>query len=472
MARPVAVILVVGLSTSLLGPHTPRINQFVRRGRLRRLRPVLPAVTCSVQASMLTGRLPREHGIVGNGWYNAEAAEVQFWKQSNRLVSGEKVWETARRRDPTVTCAKLFWWYNMYSSADFSVTPRPIYKADGRKLPDVYAEPPELRDALQARLGQFPLFQFWGPGASIRSTAWIADAAVAVHEMHQPTLSLVYLPHLDYGLQKLGPGHAEIPRHVAEVDAQVGKLLDYFDSAGVRPIILSEYGIEAVDGAVSINRLLREAGLLRVRVEQGGELLDAGASSAFAVADHQVAHVYVQSAADAVRRGAGHKAELIDRVREVCGAATGVAAVLDRQQQASVGLDHPRSGDLVLVAAPHKWFSYNYWLDDSRAPDFARTVDIHHKPGYDPLELFLDPRIPAVKARIAWKLLKKKLGFRSLLDVIPLDTYLVRGSHGRVDVAPDLMPVLITPDGPAGGEDEARCTDVRDVILEAMFPSG
>src|SRR5262245_56525833 len=234
MVHPTAVLNVVGLSSSLLGPHSPRLNALIAKGRVQRLRPVLPAVTCSVQSSMLTGLTPREHGIVGNGWYSRELAEVQFWKQSNRLVGGEKVWESARRRDPGVTCANLFWWYNMYSTADYSVTPRPIYKADGRKLPDVYSDPPALRDQLQQRFGTFPLFNFWGPMASIKSSEWIADAAMFVHERHKPTLTLVYLPHLDYGLQKLGPGHADIPQHVAEIDAVVGRLIDYFDAAGVR----------------------------------------------------------------------------------------------------------------------------------------------------------------------------------------------------------------------------------------------
>ena len=242
MAHPTAVILVVGLNRSLLA-HAPRLKAFASEGALRTLKPVLPAVTCSVQSSMLTGKPPREHGIVGNGWYNREAAEVQFWKQSNRLVSGEKVWETARKRDSSVTCAKMFWWYNMYSTADFSVTPRPMYKADGRKIPDCYAEPPELRDALQEQLGRFPLFSFWGPMCDIRSSRWIADASIEVHKRHEPTLTLVYLPHLDYALQKLGPDHADIPAAVAEIDQVCGDLIDHFAERGVRVMLISEYGI-------------------------------------------------------------------------------------------------------------------------------------------------------------------------------------------------------------------------------------
>jgi predicted AlkP superfamily pyrophosphatase or phosphodiesterase len=457
MAHPTAVLLVVGLNQSLLGKHAPRLAAFARKGALRRLEPGLPAVTSSVQSSMLTGLPPREHGVVGNGWYHRELAEVQFWKQSNRLVRGEKIWETARRRDPSLTCANLFWWFNMYSSADYSVTPRPMYKADGRKIPDCYSEPPELRDLLQRRFGRFPLFHFWGPAASIESSRWIAEAALFVHQRHGPTLSLVYLPHLDYALQKLGPGHADIPKAVAEIDSVAGKLIDSFEGDGVRVVVCSEYGIEAVDDAVHINRILREEGAIRVREEEGLELLDPGASRAFGVADHQAAHVYVKDPND------------VARYKALCLDIPGVEQALDRDEQAKVGLDHPRAGELVLVADPRRWFSYDYWLDDHKAPDFARTVDIHRKPGYDPLELFLDPAIRFPKAAVGWKLLKRKLGFRTPLDVIPLDASLVRGSHGRAEQPQEVRPVVITARDRSDHPQSLSATAVRDVILEQLF---
>ena len=454
MAQPTAGILVVGLNRALLA-HAPRMAAFASGCTTRELRPVLPAVTCSVQASMLTGLLPREHGIVGNGWYDRTLAEVQFWKQSSRLVGGERVWETARRGGPAITCAKLFLWYNMYSSADWSVTPRPMYKADGRKLPDVYSQPPELRERLQAELGPFPLFDFWGPRASIRSSRWIADATLSVHRAVHPTLTLIYLPHLDYALQRLGPGHAGIPSAVREIDGEAGRLLDHFTGAGVRVLLLSEYGIEAVDAPVHINRALRREGALRVRSEQGLELLDAGASAAFAVADHQVAHVYVREAGD------------VSRIAAICRDVPGVERVLDREAQAAEGIDHARGGELVLVARRGAWFAYYYWLDDARAPDFARTVDIHRKPGYDPVELVLNPRIPAAPLYVAGKLLARRLGMRTLLDVIPLDASLIRGSHGRVDQPADERPLLIGEGVPAGSE-PLPCTAVRDVILSTL----
>jgi len=457
MSNPTAVILVVGLNKSLIGDWSPNLKRFCAEGQTRRLKPVLPAVTCSVQSSMLTGASVSEHGIVANGWFDRESSEIRFWKQSNRLVGGEKVWETARRKDPEFTCLNMFWWYNMYSSADYSVTPRPIYKADGRKIPDCHSHPAELRDQLQSELGQFPLFRFWGPASSIESSRWIADATMIAHKRLDPTLTLVYLPHLDYALQKLGPDHEEIKKHVAQIDEVVGDLLSYFDSRSVEPIIVSEYGIEPVSRPIAINRILREEKSIAIREEMGLELLDAGASEAFAVADHQIAHVYVRNPQN------------IARILDVCKNVPGVEQVLDKNAQSELHIDHERSGDIVLVAAEDHWFSYRYWLDDSKAPDFARTVDIHRKPGYDPCELFLDPGISSPKLRIALKLLKKKLGFRTLMDVIPLDAGLVKGSHGRVETPERIQPVMITRRDMKGLPGQVSCQNVRDVILEHLF---
>lgn len=460
MTKPhkTAVLNIVALTESRIGAHTPNLQRFRESATLTHLTPPMPAVTTTGQAAMLTGVPVREHGVVGNGWYDRTEAEIKFWKQSNRLVRASKVWETARDRDPSVKCANLFWWYNMYSSADFSVTPRPMYKADGRKIPDCYSEPPALRDMLQRDLGTFPLFRFWGPAASIESTRWIADASIRVHESHDPTLSLVYLPHLDYALQKHGPGSPEARAADAEVDAVVGDLLDHFERTDTRVMIVSEYGIEPVTDAVHINRVLREAGFVRVRTEQGLELLDPGASRAFAVADHQVAQVYVRDPAD------------LSAVRSVCEQTAGVDMVLDRDAQRAHAIDQERAGDLVLVAEAGRWFSYYYWLDDTRAPDFARTVDIHRKPGYDPCELFVDPAIRSPKLAIGSRLIRKKLGFRTLMDVVPLDASLVRGSHGRAPSSPEGGPLLMTRRGGSGSHGGVLPMEsVRDEILASLF---
>ena len=454
---PTAVLNVVGLTKALLGPDTPNLNALAADGCIAPIRAITPAVTCSAQATFLTGRLPRDHGIVGNGWYFRELAQVMFWKQANQLVAGEKVWETARRRDPACTTAKMFWWFNMYSSAEWSVTPRPIYRSDGLKVVDIYTNPADLRDRLVADHGAFPFFNFWGPTADIRSSRWIADASISVDTWFSPTLLLVYLPHLDYNLQRLGPSDPRIREDVRAIDAVCGKLIAHCRERGRRVIALSEYGLVPVSGAVHINRVLRQAGLLSVRDELGTETLDAGASEAFAVADHQVAHVYVRTPAR------------IPEVSALLRSTAGIDLVLDRREQHELGLDHERSGELVAISSRDRWFTYYFWLDDRLAPDFARTVDIHRKPGYDPAELFVDPALPAPKLTVAATLARKALGFRYLMNVIPLDASLVRGSHGRVTESLDDGPVMISSQRDGIRADVLESTSVRDVILDHLF---
>jgi len=458
VAQRVCVLNIVALSPNLIGEATPRIKEFARAsGGVRTLRPPLPAVTCSAQSTMLTGLAPAGHGIVGNGWHDRALGEVQFWKQSNQLVSGEKVWETARRIDPSFTCANACWWYAMHATTDTMITPRPVYKADGRKLPDCLTTPPELRDQLQSKLGQFPLFKFWGPGAGIESTDWIAFATKHILEQTQSTLTLAYLPHLDYALQKVGPGHPSIRQELREIDRIVGGLFDVCGRLGVKPLIVSEYGIVPVRDAVWINRTLRDAGYLAVRLEGGRghqrEILDLEHSRAFAVSDHQVAHVTVRDPTD------------VATVEALLSRVDGIERTLSGEARRAVGLDHPRAGDIVCVSAADRWFAYGWWLDDAKAPDYARTVDIHRKPGYDPCELFLDPKLLWPKGRVMGKLLLRKLGLRALLDVIPLDASLVRGSHGRAQQASGFDPVLIGELPDPFLEQSMPMACVRDAIL-------
>jgi len=455
--RPVIVLLVVGLTPAHLGPSTPRLSALARAGAMRPLATVTPAVTCAVQATFMTGMLPREHGIVANGWLFRDLMEVWLWRQSNRLVNGEKIWEAGKRRDPAFTTANLFWWYNMGASHDIGVTPRPIYKSDGRKLPDCYSQPPEIRDELTRELGAFPLFHFWGPATTIASSRWIADAALHIRRTRTPTLTLVYLPHLDYDLQRFGPDDPRIAKSLAEIDAVAGDLIADAERDGARVIVLSEYGISPVDTPIHINRALRDAGLLSVRVEDGGELLDVPQARAFAVADHQIAHVYVAEPG------------LVDEVKRIVAALPGVEQVLDRDEQRAIGLDHPNSGELVALAGQNAWFTYYYWLDDRRAPDFARMVEIHRKPGYDPLELFLDPVIRSPKLAIGWRLTRRAFGFRTLMDVIPLDASLVKGSHGRVSDDDEAGPLFISSAPQLLPEGPVAATAVKDMILAHVF---
>lgn len=451
------VLLVVGLTPDHLGEHTPHLQKLARRGAVRPLDTLAPAVTCSVQSTFTTGLMPCGHGCVANGWYFRDLAEILFWRQSNALVHGEKIWDEARRRNSDFTCAKLFWWYNMYADVDWAVTPRPQYLADGRKLPDIHTHPASLRDELNARLGTFPLFQFWGPASGIASTEWIGRCAMHVVERHQPTLTLVYLPHLDYSLQKIGPSHPGIPAELRAVDAVCGQLIEQAERTGTRVIVLSEYGITEVSGAVFPNRALRQAGLIQIREESGRELLDAGASEAFAVCDHQIAHVYVR------------RHENIARVQELLESLDGVERVLDREGQRAIGLDHERSGELVAISRSDRWFAYYHWLDDARAMDFARTVEIHRKPGYDPVELFVDPAIRVPQLAIGWRLARRKMGFRTLMDVIPLDASLVKGSHGRVTDRPGSGPIVISSEAGLLPEGRMPARRIKECVLAHVF---
>ena len=458
------VINVVGLADSLIGPSLPHISEFARRGAKATVVPAFPAVTCTAQSNYVTGLAPAHHGIVGNGWYDRELAEVQFWKQSNHLVQGRKIWDDLRSLDPRFTCAKLFWWYNMYASADYSITPRPMYPADGRKVFDIYTAPFSIRTEIKKELGEFPFPAFWGPAAGINSpkgpadavSRWIAESAKWTETKYQPTLSLVYLPHLDYNLQRLGPAHPAITQDLKQIDAIVGDLISFFQKRSVQVLLLSEYGITGVETPIHLNRLFREKGWVAIKDELGLELLDCGASKVFAVADHQVAHIYLNDRS------------LEKEVRQLLE-QPGIDQVLGQAEQKALSINHAHAGDLIAVASPEAWFTYYYWFEDRAAPDFARCVDIHRKPGYDPVELFLDPAQRFIKLKIGWRLLQKKLGFRMLMDVIPLDATLVKGSHGRRPAAAGDHPVLITDRPSLLSGEPLDSTEVFGVIRRAVI---
>jgi predicted AlkP superfamily pyrophosphatase or phosphodiesterase len=460
--RPLVLINAVGLTGRLL-PLAPRLRALAEAGWSRPLREVVPAVTCTAQASLLTGRAPEGHGVVGNGWLFRETGEVRFWQQSHALIGAEPLYVTARRRAAErgrpFRAAKLFWWFNQGAAVEIAVTPKPHYGADGNKVFGIAGSPPGLTERLEATLGPFPFHTFWGPSAGLACTPWIARCAAEVLAAERPELSLVYLPHLDYDPQRLGPSGCDWPRLVGELDAACAPLLDAARRVGARVWVVSEYGHGDVARPVLLNRILRRAGLLQVRPGPFGEALDTFGSRAFAVCDHQVAHVYVADPGDR------------DRVRDLLAAEAGVGRVLLGEGRRELGLDHPRSGELVVLSEPDAWFAYPFWLDDRAAPDYARTVDIHRKPGYDPCELFFDPGLPWAKGRALRRLVQKKLGFRTLFDVVPLDPSLVRGSHGLRASRDEDRPVLIG-DGPAPGAGAAlEMTEVHGLLLAALVPS-
>lgn len=447
--KKTVVIDIVGLSSSVISEHTPFLKAYSQKNHLRTIKPMLPAVTTSVQSTYLTGKWPSEHGIVGNGWYDERDQEQKFWKQSNKLVQAENIWDRAKREDPNFTVSQMFWWYNMYSTADYTCTPRPNYLADGRKTPDCYAKPASLRDELQERLGQFPLFKFWGAGANVESSQWIAEASKITDDKYDPTLTFIYLPHLDYCQQRHGPVLSKIAKELNEIDAVVKDLVEFYERKNANVILLSEYGIAPTSNPIHLNRQFRHEGLLEIRIERGLELLDMGECKAFVIADHQIAHVYINDKS------------VTDKVLKILKNTPGIKLILDKEAQKEHHIDHERSGDLVLMSDADSWFTYYFWLDDAVAPDYARCVDIHKKPGYDPVEMFMTSKL-----RAGYKLLRKKLGFRYVLDIVPLDATLIKGSHGSTATEEKYHPVLITRNMPE--KENLEAVDVYDIIWNEL----
>jgi len=459
--RPVLLLDLVGLTPRLVGESTPHLAELADRGVSCPMDEVLPAVTCSAQATMLTGRSPQEHGVVGNGWLDPETFEPKLWRQSNRLVHGEWLYEAARRELPGFSCAKLFWWFNMGARVDWSITPRPFYCADGLKVLATYSAPPEFGARLERESGPFPFFDFWGPRSGLPSSRWIAEVTRRTLEREHPALTLAYLPHLDYDFQRFGPDDERSRRAVVELDELVGELVRAADAAGAAVVAVSEYGIAAADRPVHVNRALRRAGLLAVRDSPRGEELDPFASRAFALSDHQLAHVYC--ADEEAEEGAAACLRDLE----------GVDRLWIGEERREVELDHPRAGRIVALAEEGAWFTYYYWLEEAARPDFAPTVDIHAKPGYDPAELFVDPRLRAPSLRVARRLLQKKLGMRYLMDVIPTDATLVRGSHGRPASDPLDGPIFLSSEpfgrcGPEPTGDRVAMRSVKERVLDLL----
>ncbi|MEM1227429.1 MAG: nucleotide pyrophosphatase/phosphodiesterase family protein [Planctomycetota bacterium] len=422
----VCIINVVGLTPRLL-PHASNLSAI---GRAQPWTSPTPAVTCTSQATMLTGRTPAEHGIVGNGWLFRETGEVRFWQQSRNLIQGDVFYDRYHT-------AKMFWWFNEATSAAYGATPKPHYGCDGSKTFGILDW---TGCGLESELGPFPFSAFWGPMAGLASSEWIARATAMVMRQRQPEMTLCYLPHLDYDYQRQ-PN--QDPGRVREVDAAANHVIQAAHEIGAQVVVVSEYGLTRVTQPIHINQILRQAGDLVVRDGPYGEMLQTHLSKAFAVADHQVAHVYVRDTAR------------MDSIRQQLLATPGVAAVVP---PAELDLDHPRAGEWIALAEPDHWFTYYYWLDDARAPDFARTIDIHRKPGYDPCELFMTSR-----PRAAARLIQKKLGLRYKMDVIPLDARLVRGSHGLQPADPLDGPLVIGP-----GNLPTAMTGLADYITGLM----
>ncbi len=430
-----AVLLTIpGLRRSDLS-HMPRLAGLVgSRGAVRTLAPSFPCVTCPVQAAMTTGVGVETHGVVANGFYWRDKDEVEMWTGWNEVIQSPQIWELLHRHEPSITSAVWFPLHSKGAKADFVCTPAPIHNPDGTESLWCYTKPTELYGELRDALGHFPLMHFWGPMANIKSTAWIVDSYVWFAARRRPRFSDLYLPHLDYAAQKFGPDSPQAMQALGELDGAIGRLIDGCAAAGMSDVLwlaAGEYAIHPVSRVGYPNRILRNAGLLGLKVEGGLEHLVPAESRAWALVDHQLAHVFVRDAAD------------VKTVADLFRRDPTVDEVLVGPQRAKYGLDQPRSGEIVLIAPPDAWFAYYWWLDDACAPKFARTVDIHRKPGYDPVELFLD--MPTKS--------------------IPLDATLVRGSHGHPAALPEKQTVLVTSDAEAVPKSTLHDTDVAGIVL-------
>ena len=399
-AGRVVVLDVVGLQPRHLDEgQAPNLRDLLRADATAPLEPPFPAVTVPVQTTLGEGRSPERHGDVSNGEYDRDSRTVAFWERDRG--DRNRIWETAS--DAGLTTGVLFFQHLIGTTADVAVTPSPIEDENNDLIEmNCWTNPDGFYDDLEAEYGHFPLHRYWGPGANEESSEWILDAAREAIERHDPDLLWVYVPHLDYDAQRHGPESTELEAAVRTVDELVGEFVadlradDRWDETVVN--VVSEYGFHAVETPVFPNRVLREAGLLSVRDDgHGGEEVDVPRSRAFAMVDHQVAHVYADS-------------DAVSAAHETLSGVTGVDRVLADEAKAEYGMAHPNAGDLVLVAEPGAWFQYYWWNDDDTAPHYATDMDIHAKPGFDPCELFF--------------------GDSGMVSLSPTD---VSGSHGRVD---------------------------------------
>jgi len=413
----------------------PTLARLASAGDQTNFVPSFPCVTCPVQANMTTGKLPSEHGVVANGFYWRDKQEVEMWTAWNECILQPQIWDILHEHDPSLTSAVWFPLHSKGCGADWICTPAPIHNPDGSESLWCYTKPTEMYGALRDQLGHFPLQHFWGPLANIKSSAWICESAVVAAREYRPNFFYIYLPHLDYAAQKAGPDSDAARRALGELDGVLARLVAAMEEAygTAKPlwIVASEYAIVPVNHVVYPNRVLREAGLLAVRDENNCEHLDFKNSRAWALVDHQFSHVFVANASD------------VERVAALFQGCEGIAEVLVGADRDKYDLNHERAGEVILISTPNSWQAYYWWLSDARAPGFARTVDIHRKPGYDPVEMHFDM---ATKS-------------------IPLDATLVKGSHGAPPHDESQRGVILASEkGVLVGQQMAD-TDVCELVL-------
>ncbi len=436
MSEYVVVLSIPGLRAKDV-EHMPHLAALTAGGDSAPFVADFPAVTWPVQASMLTGKQPAVHGVTANGFYWREKHEVEMWTAWNEVIQAPQIWDILHAHDASLTSAVWFPMLSKGCGADYICMPAPVHNPDGSESLWCYTKPESFYGELRDAYGHFPLKHFWGPLASIASTDWIVDTAIHAARRHQPNFFFIYLPHLDYAAQKDGPDSPRAQAALGELDNAIGRLVAGCNEAYAEhsPLWLaaSEYVITEVDHVAYPNRLLRDAGFLKVKQQDDGEHLDCVGSEAWALVDHQFSHVYLQNA----------EKQFVDRVANVFRGAEGMDEVLVGDDLAKYGLNHQRSGEIVLVSSPRSWQAYYWWLDDAQAPAFSRTVDIHRKPGYDPVELHFD--------------------FAS--KSTPLDASLVKGSHGAPPREEYQRGVLLSSQKGVFAETPLPQTDLADIVL-------
>lgn len=429
------VLDIVGLTgIDLKRSSLPNISRLCESGFVSHLVPPFPAVTCPVQATITSGHYPSEHGIISNGFFDRATNQVLFWEQPASLVEETRIWDILKKTRPELKIAVLFWQNSLYINSDIVITPKPIH-LENQMITWCYSKPAGYYEEVSEHIGEFDLYSYWGPFASIKSSQWILDATLYTLKKHNPDLTLVYLPHLDYAAQKYGPDSDQFKTSLVELDNLVGKLIDGLEALNLDKeteiMLLSEYGFYNVSNSMSPNKILKDVGLLSTRIIAGKEYLDYEYSKAFAMVDHQIAHVFVKSGYDDMALSALKHIE-------------GISKILDKKEQVNFKINHLKSGEFIICANTDTWFNYYWWNDIKYAPSFAFTVDIHRKPGYDPLELFLDSKTKGIS----------------------LDTSLIKGSHGIVPSQDESLPIFIDSCESSGVPEKINATQIAPTMAK------
>ncbi len=375
MKKKILVIQVAALSWDLIESNNAKNMHGLN---FHSANSIFPAVTCTAQASFRTAATPAEHGMVANGLFNKQLKKVLFWEQTASQVSGPRIWDSFKANGGTV--GMMFWQQILGEDADLILSPAPIHKHHGGMIQDCYSKPAELYPFLKDKTSRpFNLMNYWGPLASPKSSQWITDATCALlaNTEKSPDLLFTYLPALDYDLQRFGPNSPRVQKSWKSVTKQLQQLIDAANKNGYEFLIFGDYAITPCEhGAIHPNKALREAGLLATRDIQGMQYLDLYASRAFAVADHEIAHIHIADETD------------IPAAKAALEAIPSIEKVMDKNEQENAGVANLSSGELLAVVKDGYWMSYRWWDNPKQAPDYASHMDIHNKPGFDPCELF------------------------------------------------------------------------------------